>query len=57
MSGCQVFVASFGRPGHRDLDFGRYVIDCLQQLDWPSGVVVEELPCSPWECQLELAPP
>jgi hypothetical protein len=40
-------VGSFGRPGHRDLDFGRQVIDCLQQLDWPAGVVVEELPCSP----------
>jgi hypothetical protein len=31
----------------RDLDFGRQVIDCLQQLDWPAGVVIEELPCSP----------
>lgn len=40
------FVASFGRPGMRDLDFGRQVIDCLQQLDWPAGVVVESLPCS-----------
>ena len=47
MRGCQAFVASFGKPGMRDLDFGRQVIDCLQQLDWPAGVVVEELPCSP----------
>ena len=47
MSGCQAFVGSFGKPGFRDLDFGRQVIDCLQQLDWPAGVVVEELPCSP----------
>jgi hypothetical protein len=47
MNGCVAFVGSFGKPGHRDLDFGRQVIDCLQQLDWPAGVVVEELPCSP----------
>lgn len=47
MTGCRAFVGSFGKPGHRDLDFGRQVIDCLQQLDWPAGVVVEELPCSP----------
>ena len=43
----RVFVGSFGKPGHRDLDFGRQVIDCLQQVDWPAGVVIEELPCSP----------
>jgi hydrogenase maturation protease len=30
----------------RDLDFGRQLIDCLQQLDWPDGVVVEDLSCS-----------
>jgi hydrogenase maturation protease len=30
----------------RDLDFGRQVIECLQQLDWPDGVVVEDLSCS-----------
>ena len=47
MTGCVAFVGSFGRPGMRDLDFGRQVVDCLQQLDWPAGVVVEELPCSP----------
>lgn len=47
MRGCQAFVGSFGKPGMRDLDFGRQVIDCLQQLDWPAGVVIEELPCSP----------
>jgi hydrogenase maturation protease len=44
---CHAFVGSFGRPGMRDLDFGRQVVDCLQQRDWPAGVVVEELPCSP----------
>ncbi len=42
-----MFVGSFGKPGMRDLDFGRQVIDCLQQLEWPAGVVIEELPCSP----------
>ncbi|HET7718551.1 MAG TPA: SpoIIE family protein phosphatase [Acidimicrobiales bacterium] len=47
MTLCRAFVGSFGKPGHRDLDFGRQVIDCLQQLDWPAGVVIEELPCSP----------
>jgi Ni,Fe-hydrogenase maturation factor len=47
MTGCNAFVASFGKPGMRDLDFGRQLVDCLQQLDWPAGVVVEELPCSP----------
>ncbi|HVL05267.1 MAG TPA: SpoIIE family protein phosphatase [Acidimicrobiales bacterium] len=47
MTVCQAFVGSFGKPGMRDLDFGRQVVDCLQQLDWPEGVVVEELPCSP----------
>ncbi|MDP1805400.1 MAG: SpoIIE family protein phosphatase, partial [Acidimicrobiales bacterium] len=47
MRGSRVFVGSFGKPGMRDLDFGRQVIDCLQQLEWPTGVVIEELPCSP----------
>jgi hypothetical protein len=45
-SPCRAFVGSFGKPGMRDLDFGRQVIDCLQQLDLPAGVVVEILPCS-----------
>ena len=44
---CRAFVGSFGRHGLRDLDFGRQVVDCLQQLDWPAGVVIEDLPCSP----------
>lgn len=47
MTGCRAFVCSFGKPGFRDLDFGRHVVDCLQQLDWPSGVVIEPLPSSP----------
>lgn len=43
---CRAFVGGFGRPGMRDCDFGRQVIDCLQQLDWPQDVVVEELSCA-----------
>jgi len=30
----------------RDCDFGRQVVDCLEQLDWPQDVVVEELSCA-----------
>ena len=30
----------------RDLDFGRQVVEYLQQLQWPEGVVVEDLSCS-----------
>ena len=41
---CRVLVAGFGRPGMRDLDFGRQVVDYFQQLAWPDGVVVEDLP-------------
>ena len=44
--GCRALVAGFGRPGLRDLDFGRQLVDCLQQLDWPDDVVVEVLSCS-----------
>lgn len=44
MTPCRALVAGFGRPGMRDLDFGRQVVDCLQQLSWPEGVVVEDLP-------------
>ena len=43
---CQALIGGFGRPGMRDLDFGRQVVDCLQQLEWPDGVVVEDLSCS-----------
>jgi hydrogenase maturation protease len=44
--GCRALVAGFGRPGMRDLDFGRQVVDLLQQLEWPDGVVVEDLSCA-----------
>ena len=43
---CRVLIGGFGRPGMRDLDFGRQVVECLQQLEWPEGVVVEDLSCS-----------
>lgn len=43
---CRALVGGFGRPGMRDLDFGRHVVDCLQQLDWPEDVIVEDLSCS-----------
>lgn len=43
---CRALVGGFGRPGMRDLDFGRHVVDCLQQLNWPEDVVVEDLACS-----------
>ena len=43
---CRALVGGFGKPGMRDLDFGRQVVDCLQQLDWPDGVVVEDLSCA-----------
>ena len=43
---CRALIGGFGRPGMRDLDFGRQVVECLQQLEWPEGVVVEDLSCS-----------
>ena len=43
---CRTLVGGFGRPGMRDLDFGRQVVECLQQLEWPDEVVVEDLSCS-----------
>lgn len=45
-TGCRALVGGFGRPGMRDLDFGRQLVDYLQELDWPEGVVVEELSCA-----------
>lgn len=43
---CKALVGGFGRPGMRDLDFGRQVVEYLQTLQWPEGVVVEDLSCS-----------
>jgi hydrogenase maturation protease len=45
-SPCRALVGGFGRPGMRDLDFGRQIVECLQQLNWPDEVVVEDLSCS-----------
>ena len=44
--GCRALVAGFGRPGQRDLDFGRQLVRYLEQLEWPDGVVVEDLSCA-----------
>ncbi|HEV2760469.1 MAG TPA: hydrogenase maturation protease, partial [Acidimicrobiales bacterium] len=43
---CRALIGGFGRPGMRDLDFGRQVVEYLQQLEWHEGVVVEDLSCS-----------
>lgn len=43
---CRALVGGFGRPGMRDLDFGRQVVECLKQLEWPEEVVIEDLSCS-----------
>lgn len=40
---CRALVAGFGRPGMRDLDFGRQLIRYLEGLPWDEGVVVEDL--------------
>ncbi len=46
MTRCRALIGGFGRPGMRDLDFGRQVVEYFQQLEWPEGVVVEDLSCS-----------
>jgi hydrogenase maturation protease len=40
---CPALVAGFGRPGMRDLDFGRQLVRYLEDYSWPDGVVVEDL--------------
>ena len=40
---CRALVGGFGRPGMRDLDFGRQVVSYLETLDWPDDMVVEDL--------------
>lgn len=39
----QTLVGGLGTPGLRDLDFGRQVVHYLENLEWPRGVVVEDL--------------
>ncbi len=43
---CQTLVGGLGLPGLRDLDFGRQVVRYLEHLEWPGGVVVEDLSCA-----------
>ncbi len=38
-----VLVGGFGLPWQRDLDFGSRFACCAEDLDWPEGVVVEDL--------------
>lgn len=45
-SRCRTLVAGFGRPGMRDLDFGRHVTRYLEGRRWPGDVVVEDLSCA-----------
>lgn len=40
---CRVLVGGFGAPGRRDLDFGAKFIAFAEGLQWPQGVVVEDL--------------
>ncbi|MBW3574801.1 MAG: hydrogenase maturation protease [Actinobacteria bacterium] len=40
---CHTLVGGLGTPGLRDLDFGRQVVHYLENLEWPKGVVVEDL--------------
>lgn len=44
--GCRALIGGLGLPGMRDLDFGRQVVRYLELLDWPEGVVVEDLSCA-----------
>lgn len=39
----RVLVAGFGQPWQRDLDFGSRFVACAEDLDWPDGVLVEDL--------------
>lgn len=40
---CLALVGGYGSPGCRDLDFGERFIRLAETLDWPRGVVVEDL--------------
>lgn len=42
-SRCRALVGGFGVPGRRDLDFGEKFIRYAETLEWPDGVVVEDL--------------
>ena len=38
-----ILVGGFGLPWQRDLDFGSRFVCCVEDLDWPEGVLVEDL--------------
>ena len=40
---CRALVGGYGSPGCRDLDFGERFIRLAEALDWPVGVVIEDL--------------
>lgn len=42
-SRCRALVGGFGVPGRRDLDFGEKFVRYAETLEWPDGVVVEDL--------------
>jgi hydrogenase maturation protease len=43
---CRTLIAGYGAPGRRDLNFGERFARLAETLDWPEGVVVEDLSCS-----------
>jgi hydrogenase maturation protease len=40
---CRVLVGGYGSPACRDLDFGERFIRLAEAMEWPEGVVVEDL--------------
>ena len=42
-SGAPLLVGGFGQPWQRDLDFGSRFVCSVEDLDWPEGIVVEDL--------------
>lgn len=42
-SRCRTLVGGFGFPGLRDLDFGEKFIRYAQAMEWPDGVIFEDL--------------
>ncbi len=40
---CRVLIGGFGRPAQRDLDFGHQLVSYMRELEWPSGVVIEDI--------------
>lgn len=42
-SSTPLLVGGFGVPWQRDLDFGSRFVGCVEDLDWPDDVIVEDL--------------